>query len=72
MLTIRAGRRMKTTMLTAIVVAGGTVFTSCGVVDLRHNLIAGTQSFVKDYTIDLWEALIPPADELINLGGAED
>ena len=72
MLSIRAARRMKITMLTAIVAVGGTVFTSCGIVDLRHNLIAGTQAFVKGYTTDLWEALVPPADELINIGGGED
>ena len=71
MLSTRTVRGVKSTILTAMVLAGGTVFTSCGIVDVRHNLIAGTQAFVKGYTTDLWVALFPPADAFVNLG-AED
>ena len=38
---------------------------ACTVGDVRHNVVNGTLSFVKGYTSDLWEALIPPADQLV-------
>jgi hypothetical protein len=38
---------------------------ACTVGDVRHNVVNGTLSSVKGYTSDLWEALIPPADQLV-------
>ena len=32
---------------------------------VRHNVVNGTLSFVKGYTSDLWEALIPAVDDFI-------
>ena len=39
--------------------------SACTVGDIRHNVVNGTLSFVKGYTSDLWEAIIPPADQLV-------
>ena len=38
---------------------------ACTVGDVRHNVVNGTLSFVKGYTSDLWEALIPAVDDFI-------
>lgn len=38
---------------------------ACTVGDIRLNAVNGTLSFVKGYTSDLWEALVPPADQLV-------
>jgi hypothetical protein len=58
-------------LLAALATAGGTVFSSCGWADIRHNIIAGTETFIRGYTADLWDALLPSAEDLVNLG-AED
>ena len=56
-------RKIKVTLLVAF--AGGAAYASaCSAVDVRHNLIAGTQSFVKSWVTDLWEAIVPPAGDL--------
>ncbi|UCE59530.1 MAG: hypothetical protein JSU63_19065 [Phycisphaerales bacterium] len=65
-------RRMKAAMLTAVVAVGGTVFASCGWTDLRYNFVAGTQAFVKGYTTDMWEAIVPAPGDLINFAAAEE
>jgi hypothetical protein len=62
---------MKSTLLAAMTVAGGTVFTSCGMTDIRHNVVAGTMSFVEGYTTDMFYALFPPAGELIDVGSGD-
>ena len=64
-------RRMKMTLLAALAAAGGTMFSSCGWADIRNNFIAGTEAFVRSYTTDLWMALLPSADDLVNFD-AED
>ncbi len=49
-------RRTKAAMLTAIVAAGGTMFASCGVADVRHpveNLRRGGLIQLVDYFHDL-------------------
>lgn len=66
MLNARSVRRMKSTLLATMAVAGGTLFTSCGAADVRLNVVGGAMSFVKGYTADLFSALLPPADELID------
>ena len=56
-------RKVKVSLLVAF--AGGAAFASaCSAVDIRHNVIAGTQSFVKSWVTDLWGVLVPPADDL--------
>jgi len=59
--------RMRRIRVAGMMLAGfGVLYASaCTLGDLRYNVVNGTLSFVKSYTSDLWEALIPPADELI-------
>ena len=62
-------KRLKLTVGSSL--AAGAVFASaCTAADIKHNLVAGTQSFIRSYAADLLEALIPSPEELI--GGAED
>ncbi len=49
--------------------AGVVLSSACSATDVRHNLVAGTQSFIRDYATDFLGAVIPSPDELI--GGAE-
>jgi hypothetical protein len=67
MLTTTSIPRIKRAILAAMAVACGTV-SSCGfgVQDLRHNVIAGSLSFVKSYTADFWGTVIPSWDEILN------
>ena len=56
-------RKVKVAALTMATI--GMLYSSpCTVGDIGHNVINGTLSFVKGYTTDLWEALVPPADQL--------
>ncbi|MGB2986982.1 MAG: hypothetical protein WBE26_14005 [Phycisphaerae bacterium] len=61
-------RRTKMAALTTLLAGGMLLGSGCSWVDVRHNVIAGTQSFVKGYTTSLWDALIPPPEELIAWG----
>ncbi len=61
----RNARRARVRILGIITLAGGTVFSSCTVADVRHNLVAGTMSFIEDYTADVWGALLPPPEALV-------
>lgn len=64
-------RKLKIGVLAAL--AAGTAYSSaCTMQDVRHNIIGGTLSFVKGYTSDLWAALLPPADVVINLHGDDE
>ncbi len=61
-------RRMITAIkMTALAtMTAGTLFASvCSAADVRHNLAAGTQSFIKSYTIDIFEALVPAPTDII-------
>jgi|GEM_PF-2051463 len=72
MISTRLLRRAKLAAL-ATFLAGGTVLGSaCTAADMRHNILAGTQAFVRGYTTELWVALVPPAEDLINLAEEED
>jgi len=65
-------RKVRLTVLTTA--ASGMLFASaCSMRDIADNLTAGALSFVKGYTADMLETLVPPADELFNLddGSAE-
>jgi len=64
-------RKVKKAVLTTLVTGGMLLGWSCGWNDVGYNVLAGTQAFVKAYTTDLWEALIPAADELVNFDAAE-
>ncbi len=55
--------KVKTAVL-GVLTAGMVYSSACSAVDLRYNLVAGTQSFVKGYTTDLLEALFPAAEDL--------
>lgn len=60
MLQTRFVHRIKAVLLTTMVVAGGTMFTSCGILDLRNTVIAGTQTFLQNYVAGFLTTLIPP------------
>ena len=59
-------RKIRVALL-GVATAGVLLGSACSAVDVRQNLVAGTQAFIKGYTTDLWEAIIPPPDELLNL-----
>jgi len=51
--------------LMAATLAAGTVFgASCGLSDIKDNLVAGSLNFVKSYTADAWDLIIPNLNEL--------
>ena len=57
-------KRIKVAALS--IVAFGMLYSSaCTIGDIRHNVVGGTLAFVKSYTTDLWELIVPPPDELI-------
>lgn len=68
-LRCNAGRGLKMALL-AGGVSGMVWSSSCSVVDIKHNLVAGTQSFVRSYATGLLEALLPAPEALIGGGGA--
>ena len=73
MLNNSSVRIRKVTIGVLAALTAGTVYGSaCSMKDLRHNAIGGTMSFVKGYTSDMWEALVPSADEVINFGGDDE
>lgn len=64
-------RKVKVGLFAAATAA--TLFGSaCSMDDIRQNILGGTLSFVEAYTADLWEALVPPAEELFNTGGDQE
>ena len=66
----RIVRRAKRTLLVVAAFAAGTV-SSCGfnLQDVRHNVVAGTLTFVKSYTTDMWMALLPDWEDILNRAG---
>jgi len=61
-------RKLKLGVLAALA-AGSMYGSACSMADVRHNAIGGTMSFLKGYTSDLWTALVPSVDEVINFRG---
>jgi hypothetical protein len=57
-------RRLKFRVL-AVLAAGAGCASVCSAVDVKHNVLGGTMSFIRGYTDDLWAELIPPPAELL-------
>ncbi len=53
--------RSKLGILTALMLTGGTLLSSCGWTDVRLNLIAGTLAAVRGVATDWVAAFFPPA-----------
>jgi len=59
----RKVRRIKVAALS--MAAFGMMYASaCTIGDVGQNLVNGTLAFVRGYTTDMWEAIVPPADSL--------
>lgn len=56
--------RWKAVVLSAGMIAGSTFFFSCGLTDIRKNIVAGTLDFVSDYTADIWTGVAPTPPDL--------
>lgn len=64
MIKLRFLHRAKLAAMTALL-AGGTLFTSCGLTDIRDNLVAGALSGVKGAASGWVDGLIPDFNEFI-------
>jgi hypothetical protein len=64
-------RKIKVALL-GVATAGVLFGSACSAVDLRQNFVAGTQAFIKGYTTDLWEAVLPSAEEIVSFGGVDE
>ena len=68
--TCNVWKRMKATLLTGLT-AGVVLASACTVTDVRHNVVAGTQSFIQGYATDLVEAWMPSPHQLISGAAAQ-
>ena len=59
-------QRIKATLLVTVAAAGGTMFSSCGLTDVRNSVLAGTQIFTQGYVVDLFAAYVPSAASLVD------
>ncbi|HOA74853.1 MAG TPA: hypothetical protein PL151_07680 [Phycisphaerae bacterium] len=50
----------------SLLTAGVLFGPGCGMTDLRDNVVAGSLGFVKNYTTDVLETLIPAAADLFS------
>ena len=64
MLMARVVRKARLALLTTCVVAGSTV-CSCGLTDIRDNLIAGALAGIKGATTNWVDGIIPDLNEII-------
>ena len=62
-------RKVKASVLSMAAI-GVLYGSACTIGDLRHNVVNGTLGFVESYIGDLWETLIPTAEELVGNNGA--
>ena len=65
MLNRRIAQRMKLAALVAAALAGGTTYTSCGMSDVRDNMIAGTLTYVKTSTTEMWTSALPKWSDIV-------
>ena len=65
MMSRRIARKAKLTLVAAMALVGGTVFTSCGLTDIRDNLISGALSGVKGAASNWIDGLLPDFNEFI-------
>jgi len=49
----------------SMVTVGMVYASACTVGDLGYNVVSGTLAFVKGYTTDVWEAVLPAPGELM-------
>ena len=63
-------KRLKVTLFSGLT-AGVVLASACSLTDVRHNVVAGTQSFIRAYATDLWEALIPAPAEIMSGDAAQ-
>jgi hypothetical protein len=64
MLTLPPMKRVKLAVLAALITANGTVLATCGLTDLKKNIIKGTLDFVSAYTQDVWDGITPTPPNL--------
>lgn len=64
----KSTRRTKLAAMVALTAMGGSLMASCGLTDIRHNLVAGTLAGFKGVTTSWWTALLPPAPENVYAG----
>jgi len=65
MLNRHFARKAKPALGVAMALAGGTLFTSCGLTDVRDNLIAGVLAGVKGSATTWVDGLLPDFNEFI-------
>lgn len=54
----------------ALVTAGTVYASACSAIDVRHNVVGGTMSFIKGYTTDLLFEVFPAPSDVA--GNAEE
>lgn len=59
-------QRIKATLLVTVAATGGTMFSACGIADLRQSAIAGTQAFAQGYVVDFLASVVPSAASLLD------
>jgi hypothetical protein len=60
--------RVKIVVMIAAAFAGGTAYTSCGMSDIRDNLVAGTLTYVKSATTEMWTSSLPKWSDIVKQG----
>lgn len=58
-------KKMKLAVLTTMVAASGTVFSSCSLADVKKSLYAGTLNFINGYATTFWTTVVPPPSEYL-------
>jgi hypothetical protein len=57
--------KVKLSLLTTLAITGGTLFTSCGLTDLKDNLIAGALAGVKNAATNWVDGAIMDLNEIV-------
>jgi hypothetical protein len=64
-------RRRKFAAFALVAMSGGMAFSSCGA-DIRHNLIAGSLSYVQSGAEAFWENFMPQDDIWSGIFGRDE